>query len=183
MDMQYSAASFIETINTNSLSMDADEFVARMVAAGVPDMQLLPQPGPPTAPKLQTIPSGQPAGACAAWQLTAPGLKAVKGIRSEQALALPAWQVGCCMLCTFSIQTYWLSLPSAAMLASSMMRWLEYYRMLVLYLLQLHALACTVLHTPGCIWNRVSALLLSLHSKWWQNHLQVECQPVSSKCA
>ena len=40
---QYSAASFIETINTNSLSMDADEFIARMVTAGVPDMQLMPQ--------------------------------------------------------------------------------------------------------------------------------------------
>lgn len=29
--------------------MDPDEFVARMVAAGVPDMQLLPQPGSPKA--------------------------------------------------------------------------------------------------------------------------------------
>ena len=45
MLLQYSAASFIETINVNSLSMDPDEFVARMVAAGIPDMQLLPQPG------------------------------------------------------------------------------------------------------------------------------------------
>ncbi len=43
MCAQYSAASFIETINTNSLSMDADEFIARMVTAGVPDMQLMPQ--------------------------------------------------------------------------------------------------------------------------------------------
>lgn len=43
MCVQYSAASFIETINTNSLSMDADEFIARMVTAGVPDMQLMPQ--------------------------------------------------------------------------------------------------------------------------------------------
>ena len=54
--MQYSAASFIETINTNSLTMDSDEFVARMVAAGVPDMQLLPQPEPPA--ETQTQPTG-----------------------------------------------------------------------------------------------------------------------------
>jgi len=40
---QYSAASFIETINSGSLSMDPDEFVARMVAAGVADM---PPPSP-----------------------------------------------------------------------------------------------------------------------------------------
>ncbi|KAK9833087.1 hypothetical protein WJX74_006750 [Apatococcus lobatus] len=41
----YSAASFIETINASSLSMDPDEFVARMVAAGVPDMELSAPPG------------------------------------------------------------------------------------------------------------------------------------------
>ena len=40
--LQYSAASFIETISSSSLTMDADEFVARMMAAGIPDMQLLP---------------------------------------------------------------------------------------------------------------------------------------------
>ena len=34
------AASFVETVNAGSLTMDPDEFVARMVAAGVPDMQL-----------------------------------------------------------------------------------------------------------------------------------------------
>lgn len=44
---QYSAASFIETINSNSLSMDSDEFVARMVAAGIPDLQMLPEPEAP----------------------------------------------------------------------------------------------------------------------------------------
>lgn len=50
--MQYSAASFVETINSNSLTMDPDEFVARMVDAGVPDMHFLPQPGsPPPAAK------------------------------------------------------------------------------------------------------------------------------------
>ncbi len=42
--VQYSAASFIETINTQSLSMEADEFIAHMVAGGVPDMQLIPNP-------------------------------------------------------------------------------------------------------------------------------------------
>ncbi|KAK9835042.1 hypothetical protein WJX81_006516 [Elliptochloris bilobata] len=51
----YSAASFIETINTNSLSMDADEFIARMVTAGgVPaggfPPPLHPPPPPPQAP-------------------------------------------------------------------------------------------------------------------------------------
>ncbi|KAK9792230.1 hypothetical protein WJX73_000744 [Symbiochloris irregularis] len=45
----YSASSFLETINSNSLTMDSDEFVARMVAAGVPDMAYLPQPGSPAA--------------------------------------------------------------------------------------------------------------------------------------
>ena len=38
--LQSVAASFVETINAGSLSMDPDEFMARMVAAGVPDMQL-----------------------------------------------------------------------------------------------------------------------------------------------
>ena len=37
--MQSVAASFIETVNAGSLTMDPDEFVARMVAAGVQDMQ------------------------------------------------------------------------------------------------------------------------------------------------
>ena len=40
----YAAASFVETVNTSSLNVDADEFVARMASAGVPDMQLLPPP-------------------------------------------------------------------------------------------------------------------------------------------
>ncbi|KAK9823919.1 hypothetical protein WJX72_006354 [[Myrmecia] bisecta] len=44
----YSAACFIETINTNSLSMDPDEFIARMVAAGIPDMQVMPTPSSPS---------------------------------------------------------------------------------------------------------------------------------------
>lgn len=35
---QYSAASFIETVNATSLTIDPDEFMARMVAAGIPDM-------------------------------------------------------------------------------------------------------------------------------------------------
>lgn len=48
--VQYSAASFIETINSSSLTMDADEFMARMMAAGMPDMQLLPSGGSGDAP-------------------------------------------------------------------------------------------------------------------------------------
>jgi hypothetical protein len=35
--VQYSAASFVETINANSLTIDPDEFVARMLAAKLPD--------------------------------------------------------------------------------------------------------------------------------------------------
>ncbi|BDA40541.1 probable vacuolar protein sorting-associated protein 9A at N-terminal half [Coccomyxa sp. Obi] len=46
----YSAASFIETVNANSLSMDPDEFMARMIAAGVPDMQLAPSQDGATKP-------------------------------------------------------------------------------------------------------------------------------------
>ena len=38
--LQSVAASFVETVNAGSLTMDPDEFMARMVAAGVPDMQL-----------------------------------------------------------------------------------------------------------------------------------------------
>lgn len=51
--VQYSAASFIETISSNSLTMDADEFVARMVAAGIPDMQFLPEVQSNAAPPSQ----------------------------------------------------------------------------------------------------------------------------------
>lgn len=47
----YSAASFVETVNTTSLSVDPAVFVERMRAAGVPDMQLLP--GPEVAPPPQ----------------------------------------------------------------------------------------------------------------------------------
>lgn len=39
---QYSAASFIETVNATSLTIEPDEFVAHMIAAGIPDMQLAP---------------------------------------------------------------------------------------------------------------------------------------------
>lgn len=52
--MQYSAASFIETINSGSLSMDPDEFVARMVAAGVAD---LPAASPRASSKPATSPT------------------------------------------------------------------------------------------------------------------------------
>ena len=45
--LQYSAASFIETVNANSLTIDPDEFMARMVAAGIPDMALAPNPAAP----------------------------------------------------------------------------------------------------------------------------------------
>ena len=44
---QYSAASFIETVNATSLTIDPDEFMARMVAAGIPDMQLAPNSNAP----------------------------------------------------------------------------------------------------------------------------------------
>ena len=40
----YGAASFVETITTASLSVDPALLLARMAAAGVPDMQLLPRP-------------------------------------------------------------------------------------------------------------------------------------------
>eukprot|EP00884_Botryococcus_braunii_P019451 jgi/Botrbrau1/618/Bobra.0161s0012.1 len=40
----YSAASFIETINTTSLTMDPQDFIAHMVAGGIPDMQLMANP-------------------------------------------------------------------------------------------------------------------------------------------
>ncbi len=62
--MQYSAASFVETINSGSLTMAPDEFVARMVAAGVADM-------PPAAPHSPSQPpplalAGAAAGEAAA---------------------------------------------------------------------------------------------------------------------
>lgn len=46
----YSAASFIETINANSLSIDPDEFLARMLEAGVADVGLASD-GPVTSPQ------------------------------------------------------------------------------------------------------------------------------------
>lgn len=67
--MQYSAASFVETINSGSLTMDSDEFVARMIAAGVADIEAAstqpPSPkikaeaGAPGSPKIEAplIPS------------------------------------------------------------------------------------------------------------------------------
>ncbi|DBB04146.1 hypothetical protein WJX77_002566 [Trebouxia sp. C0004] len=59
----YSAASFIETINSSSLTMDSDEFVARMIAAGVPDIEAASTQ--PLFPKLKadTTPSSPTAGA------------------------------------------------------------------------------------------------------------------------
>lgn len=61
--MQYSAASFIETINSSSLTMDSDEFVARMIAAGVPDIEAASTQ--PLSPKLKVdpTPSSPKAGA------------------------------------------------------------------------------------------------------------------------
>ena len=52
---QYSAASFIETINSSSLTMDSDEFVARMIAAGVPDIEAASTQ--PMSPKLRPDPT------------------------------------------------------------------------------------------------------------------------------
>eukprot|EP00891_Asterochloris_glomerata_P004098 jgi/Astpho2/4098/gw1.00063.257.1_t len=45
----YSAASFVETINSASLSMDPDEFVARMISAGVADIEVASQAASPRA--------------------------------------------------------------------------------------------------------------------------------------
>ncbi len=53
--VQYSAASFIETINSSSLTMDSDEFVARMIAAGVPDIEAASTQ--PLSPKLKVDPT------------------------------------------------------------------------------------------------------------------------------
>lgn len=53
--VQYSAASFIETINSSSLTMDSDEFVARMIAAGVPDIEAASTQ--PLSPKLKADPT------------------------------------------------------------------------------------------------------------------------------
>jgi hypothetical protein len=69
---QYSAASFIETVNATSLTIDPDEFMARMVAAGIPDMQLAPNPHTPPAPLLRGKSSASMAAAAAAPPILAP---------------------------------------------------------------------------------------------------------------
>ena len=56
--VQYSAASFIETINSSSLTMDSDEFVARMIAAGVPDIEAASTQ--PLSPHLRMDPTSTP---------------------------------------------------------------------------------------------------------------------------
>lgn len=59
----YSAASFVETVNTASLTVDPAVFVERMRAAGVPDLQLLPGPEvapPPTAGAAATTTAAGP---------------------------------------------------------------------------------------------------------------------------
>lgn len=53
---QYSAASFVETINANSLTIDPDEFVARMIAAGIPDTGAEPVAAPASASAAQEVP-------------------------------------------------------------------------------------------------------------------------------
>lgn len=53
--LQYSAASFIETINSSSLTMDSDEFVARMIAAGIPDIEM--SATQPASPKIKPVPA------------------------------------------------------------------------------------------------------------------------------
>jgi hypothetical protein len=57
--VQYSAASFIETINSGSLTMDPDEFLAHMVAAGVADM-------PAASPRASAARATSPAFAASA---------------------------------------------------------------------------------------------------------------------
>lgn len=54
--VQYSAASFIETINSSSLTMDSDEFVARMIAAGVADIEAASTQ--PPSPRIKADPGG-----------------------------------------------------------------------------------------------------------------------------
>lgn len=49
---QYSAASFVETINSSSLTMDPDEFMARMVAAGIADVPPADPQSPSNPPQL-----------------------------------------------------------------------------------------------------------------------------------
>lgn len=53
--LQYSAASFIETIDSSSLSMDPDEFVARMIAAGIADIEVASSQ--PMSPKVKVAPA------------------------------------------------------------------------------------------------------------------------------
>ena len=58
---QYSAASFVETINAGSLTMEPDEFLARMLAAGVADLPSAPPPAQqPAAELAQTAPGSGP---------------------------------------------------------------------------------------------------------------------------
>ena len=59
LPVQYSAASFIETINSGSLTMDPDEFLAHMVAAGVADM-------PAASPRASAARATSPAFAASA---------------------------------------------------------------------------------------------------------------------
>lgn len=78
--MQYSAASFIETVNAESLTIDRDEFMARMMAAGVPDMQF----GPNHDGALRTAPSHEKPPAFVPVQ---PALDPVAALAAAQAAA------------------------------------------------------------------------------------------------
>ena len=60
---QYSAASFVETINAGSLTMEPDEFLARMLSAGIAD---LPSALPPPAALTAAAPGSGPGHAAAA---------------------------------------------------------------------------------------------------------------------
>ena len=58
--MQYSAASFVETMNSGSLSIEPDEFLARMVEAGVAHLPSSPPDGPITPRSTQLSPATMP---------------------------------------------------------------------------------------------------------------------------
>ena len=58
--VQYSAASFVETINSGSLTMEPDEFLARMVEAGVTHLPSSPPDAPVARISSQSVPAALP---------------------------------------------------------------------------------------------------------------------------
>ena len=66
MCAQYSAASFVETINAGSLTMEPDEFLARMLSAGVANLPSAPPPASTPAAALTAAAPGSGPGHAAA---------------------------------------------------------------------------------------------------------------------